>query len=201
MTRRGRVRAAEPTAAFSPQRKCKTVWSWSHLRNQKKNSIRMDAVLFCLRSPNAGPPPSRRAGRTGSRRTKQTPSLAHSRDPVVTSPTSATKKKNSIRMDAVLFCLRSPNAGPPPSRLAGRTGSRCTKQTLSLTFSRDPVVTSPTSATISRSQKRYHGFEPPKSHDFGGFSRVCSLFRNHEVCGYRVQKKRYDFKKRLPAGC
>ena len=141
MTRRGRVRAAEPTAAFSPQRKCKTVWSWSHLRNQKKNSIRMDAVLFCLRSPNAG---------------------------------------------------------PPPSRLAGRTGSRCTKQTLSLTFSRDPVVTSPTSATISRSQKRYHGFEPPKSHDFGGFSRVCSLFRNHEVCGYRVQKKRYHFKKTAP---
>ena len=48
MTRRGRVRAAEPTAAFSPQRKCKTVWSGSHLRNQKKNSIRMDAVLFLL---------------------------------------------------------------------------------------------------------------------------------------------------------
>ena len=78
---------------------------------------------------------------------------------------------------------------------AGRMGSRRTKQTTPHTFPRDPVVTSPTSATISRSQKRYHGFEPPKSHDFGGFSRVCSLFRNHEVCGYRVQKKRYHFKK------
>ena len=43
--------------------------------------------------------------------------------------------------------------------------------------------------TILWSQKRYHGFEPPKSHDFGGFSRVSSLFRNHEVCRYRVQKK------------
>ena len=30
-------RAAEPTAAFSPQRKCKTVRFKSHLRNQKKH--------------------------------------------------------------------------------------------------------------------------------------------------------------------
>ena len=46
MTRRGRVRAAEPTAAFSPQRKCKTVRFKSHLRNQKeKHPLR---VLFFL---------------------------------------------------------------------------------------------------------------------------------------------------------
>ena len=62
------------------------------------------------------------------------------------------------------------------------------------------VGSSPSPATISRSQKRYHGFEPPKSHDFGGFSRVSSLFRNHEVCGYRVQKKDIISKKRLRTG-
>lgn len=39
MTRRGRVRAAEPTAAFSPQRKCKNVWFKSHPRNQKRNTL------------------------------------------------------------------------------------------------------------------------------------------------------------------
>ena len=62
-------------------------------------------------------------------------------------------------------------------------------------FSKEAMISFSAARTISRSQKRYHGFEPPKSHDFGGFSRVSSLFRNHEVCGYRVQKKRYHFKK------
>ena len=34
-------------------------------------------------------------------------------------------------------------------------------------------------ATISRSQKRYHGFKPPKSHDSGGlaFSRFFAIMR------------------------
>ena len=57
------------------------------------------------------------------------------------------------------------------------------------------VGSSPSPATILWSQKRYHGFEPSKSHDFEGFSRVSSLFRKHGVYGYRVQKKRYHFKK------
>ena len=47
----------------------------------------------------------------------------------------------------------------------------------------------------SEAKKDIMASNPPKSHDFGGFSRVSSLFRNHEVCGYRVQKKRYHFKK------
>ena len=34
----------------------------------------------------------------------------------------AIQKRNSIRMDAVLFCLRSPNAEPPPSRPCGSDG-------------------------------------------------------------------------------
>ena len=50
-------------------------------------------------------------------------------------------------MDAVLFCLRSPNAEPPPSRPCGSDGIARTQQTTSHTFPRDPVVTSPTSAT------------------------------------------------------
>ncbi len=38
MTVRGTVRAAEPTAAFSPQRKYKTVRFKSHPRNQKEKA-------------------------------------------------------------------------------------------------------------------------------------------------------------------
>ena len=43
---------------------------------QKRNSIRMDAVLFCLRSPNAEPPPSRPCGSDGIA-PHQTNDLAH----------------------------------------------------------------------------------------------------------------------------
>ena len=64
-------------------------------------------------------------------------------------------KKNSIRMDAVLFCLRSPNAEPPPSRPCGSDGIARTQQTTSHTFPRDPVVTSPTSAT--KKEQHPHG--------------------------------------------
>ena len=98
------------------------VWFKSHLRNQKRNSIRMDAVLFCLRSPNAEPPSSRPCGSDGIA-PHQTNDLAH-----ISARSGGYKshlrnqKRNSIRMDAVLFCLRSPNAEPPPSRPCGSDG-------------------------------------------------------------------------------
>ena len=41
------------------------------------------------------------------------------------------------------------------------------------------------------------GFEP-KNREFFGGSPVSSLFRDHEVCGYSVQKKRHHFKKTVP---
>ena len=43
--------------------------------------------------------------------------------------------------------------------------------------------------------KKISWLRTPEIVRFRGFSRVSSLFRNHEVCGYRVQKKRYHFKK------
>ncbi len=46
MTVRWTVRAAEPTVAFSPQRKGKTVWFKSHPRNQRKERHLSDGVLF-----------------------------------------------------------------------------------------------------------------------------------------------------------
>ncbi len=81
------------------------VWFKSHLRNQKRNSIRMDAVLFCLRSPNAEPPPSRPCGSDGIA-PHQTNGLAH-----ISARSGGYKshlrnqKRNSIRMDAVPFLL------------------------------------------------------------------------------------------------
>ena len=40
------VRAAEPTAAFSPQRKCKTVWFKSSPRNQNQKKQMRVHLLF-----------------------------------------------------------------------------------------------------------------------------------------------------------
>ena len=47
------------------------------------------------------------AGRMGSRRTKQTTSHTFPRDPVVTSPTSATKRKRDAHCVSLFFCSRS----------------------------------------------------------------------------------------------
>ena len=44
------VRAAEPTAAFSPQRKCKTVQFKSSPRNHEKSNCK-EQLLFQLYSP------------------------------------------------------------------------------------------------------------------------------------------------------
>ncbi len=46
MTVRWTVRAAEPTVAFSPQRKGKTVRFKSHPRNQRREHRPSDGVLF-----------------------------------------------------------------------------------------------------------------------------------------------------------
>ena len=87
------------------------------------------------------------AGRRGSRRTKQTTSHTFPRDPVVTSPTSATKKGTASAWMLFLFAYEVQTPNSLRAAPAGRMGSRRTKQTTSHTFPRDPVVTSPTSAT------------------------------------------------------
>ena len=123
------------------------VWFKSHLRNQKRTASAWMLFFFAyeVQTPNhlrAAP-----AGRMGSRRTKQTTPHTFPRDPVVTSPTSATKKGTASAWMLFLFAYEVQTPNHLRAAPAGRMGSRRTKQTASHTFPRDPVVTSPTSAT------------------------------------------------------